>query len=77
MTSQTHCCPACGETTDITFEVRDPRYMLLDGELIALADLPCRLYCACGWQLDGVLHDAVIDMRRWKVTAGQFVATDK
>jgi hypothetical protein len=75
VTSQPHRCPACGLTTDITFEASDSNFMILEGEFVGLSDLACRLYCACGWYLDGVLRDAVIDLQRWKVTAGQFIAT--
>jgi hypothetical protein len=77
VTARTHHCPDCGQPTEITFEASDSNYMILEGEFVGLSDLACRIYCACGWALPGVLHDAVIDLHAWTVTAGQFVANDR
>ena len=74
--NQVHTCPDCSTRTSMNFlfEKDSSAYMMLDKEMIGLADLPARLYCpACPWSMTGVLRDCVIDMETWRLKAGSFI----
>lgn len=71
--SQTHLCPTCGERTKFSILAGDVPYLVLDGQVTALSDIAARLYCPCGWFLNGVLHDVVFDVESGNAVAGQFL----
>lgn len=75
--SETFRCPNCASAVDINllFEVRPEEiYMVLEGELVGITDLACRLFCQqCAWRQTGVLHNAVVDLATYKITSGEFI----